>query len=177
MPLRSGVAARARRVARAQARARARASRLILLDVLWGSTRGRLEVEASETTDNVKAMIRDGTAGQRSGFPPDEQQLTFAGVELENGRTLSDYNIQNGSTVQLRLARPLQVCVALASGVTLVFNVTLRHTIGNVKAMIRDRTGIPRRHQRLIFGPFHSLDNDRTLASYNIENGSIVHLA
>ena len=131
-----------------------------------------LEVDSSDTIGNLKEKIKD-----KKGFPVEEQLLFFQSkTQMEDDRTVSDYNIQNKSTVKLSLQIYRLEVTILTEGrrpVTLEVNAT--DSILELKREIQDMTGVPLKQQCLSFAGIE-LENERTIFAYNIQNKSSINL-
>jgi ubiquitin C len=139
-----------------------------------------LDVHATDTVQDVKRKLQD-----KEAIPAGQQRLVFQTRELEDSRTLADYNIQRDSNLGLVLrliggANMFQLFVKTLGGRNYVLDVSHTFTVRQVKEQLEDRSGMPLAMQRLIYprlgrqGIMDDVDNDRTIGSYGIEGEATI---
>ena len=126
-----------------------------------------VEFYPNDTVKNLKAKIQD-----KEGIPPGKQHLTFVGRELEEGQTLSYYNIQKESTINLdvSLRNSMQLSVKIQDGKVIKvikLDVESDNSIEAVKQKIMEKEEFLPKQQRLFFAG-RELENGHTLYDYNI---------
>ncbi|KAK9146361.1 hypothetical protein Sjap_006264 [Stephania japonica] len=122
-----------------------------------------LEVQRWHTVENVKAMVESMAEVQTK-----EQILTLDGRHLEDGRKLSEYNINKGS--KLHLIQGMEMVVLTNEG-NIVVTMGSSDTVGHMKEKILEKKGIPVYDQILLFN-MEQLDDAETLSYYGIDRGS-----
>ena len=143
----------------------------IFLKNVAGNTTS-LVVKLSDTIGSVKANIQD-----QEGIPLHEQpRLIFSGKLLEEGRTLSSYSIQYMSVIHIQSPHCPYILVQTQNGWTFPLVMELTDTIGMVKAAVHYIEGFQQEQQKLFFGSDKELDDNHTLISYCVQEGSTLNL-
>ena len=136
------------------------------------------ESDLSETIAALKFMLME-----KLGTPLDTLRLILSGVQVEDDRTLADYNVENGSIFYLVLrlrGGGMSIIVEKLNGHPFSLNVSSEHTISQIKDMVNERDEEQGIHQEQtkqhVEYEGKRLDDDGTLAYYNIEGGSTLIL-
>jgi len=120
---------------------------------------------------------------EKENIAVDQQRLVFMGKQLEDNATLASYQVTDGACIHLVLrlrggggeAGEGQFLVKLLSGKTIVSSLSPEKTVRHVKEEIFEKENIAVDQQRLVFMG-KQLEDNATLASYQVTDGACIHL-
>ena len=130
-----------------------------------------LKVQPCETINNIKQKIKD-----KENISPNKYSITLNDKELNDNKTLKDYNIQKESILKLILREPISLLVKTLNGENIPFEFQLCDLVKDVKKKIKEKEGIPSEQNILILYNGIKLENENILSDYNIQKGSILEL-
>lgn len=132
---------------------------------------GNVTLVTVSPTDTI--LFTKEKVEQKIGIPVADQDLLWNGMELKDAKTLSEYGIKHGSTLNII---GMQIYVHHYNGNILTLPVATTTTLKDVKGMIRDSENLPLEEQNVVFGGSLLVDNSRTLGEYKIKHGSTLKL-
>ena len=145
---------------------------------IQGGRTVRVQKLANQTIDAVKEEVH-----QWENIPIEEQQIFFAGTELDNSQKLDACDIHDGSVLDLLTATTsltgpppgMKLFIKTLTGRTVVLSPTPEDTVLDLKTQIRDQEGIPLTQQCLVAAG-KQLADDLSIATCGIQNQSVLHL-
>ena len=130
-----------------------------------------LNVQPSYTIYNIKEKIKD-----KENISPDKYSVFLNEKELNDNKTIADYNIHQESKIKLALREPISISVKTLNGQIIPFEVQLSDTIKFFKKKIKEKEGIPfERKISILYGELR-LKNENILADYKIKKGVTLEL-
>lgn len=135
-----------------------------------GKTRS-IDVKPFNNIESIKRKIQN-----KQNILVDHQFLSFAGKELENDKTLGDYNIKSNDTIDLQCITHI-VIIMSATGKTNGLDVKPYNTVKEIKQIMEEKEGIPLTQQKLYYAGCE-LKNDQSVSEchFNDDTYSEVHL-